>query len=106
MSRIVRSSRINVRDRRLMIFQRFGRRKTLIQRCTRATKPKKNAHSETSAANLAHRIADLRGHQTKAAEIFVAEFLNVQQNEKIRRAEFAVERRRTTDQCPQPQIAL
>src|SRR5690242_15695616 len=59
MLRIRLSRKVRLHVSRLIISQRFGILNTLIQRCTRTMKAKKNAQREAIAVNLAHRMVHL-----------------------------------------------
>src|SRR5438552_3564035 len=63
MIRLSKNVRLHVR--RLIISQRLGILKTQIHRWTSTIKTKKNAHSETIAANLTQRIIHLLHIETE-----------------------------------------
>src|SRR4051794_2143376 len=98
MLRINLINNVKLRFKRLTIFQRVGRPKTEIHRCTIATKPKKNAQRERNALNLSNRIAHLYVCQTQASEIFIVHTAEVEKQEKIGGAKFRIPSRRSTDQ--------
>src|SRR6185369_8109556 len=89
-----------------MIFQRWGRPNTLIHRCVIPTSTKKTSHNERKAINLSHRTAHPLPTQAESAQILVAEFHNVEQNQKIGGAELAIEGGRTAHDRAKPQVAF
>src|ERR1051325_5280136 len=69
--RIVRNRNVKLYVNLLMMVQRLGSLSKLIHRCTNAIKAKKNAQSETTAANLTHRIL-IRRFQAESYQIWEA----------------------------------
>src|ERR1041384_2345157 len=59
MLRIRLRRKVRLQVSRLIISQRLGILNTLIQRCTRTMKAKKNAQREAIAVKLAHRMVHL-----------------------------------------------
>src|SRR5215470_4002340 len=71
--------KVKLRVKRVIISQRRGIRRTLIHKCTRAMKQKKNPHRETMAVNLANRMAHLPKNLPQRARL-----LNLEGHQAVR----------------------
>src|SRR6266404_8117075 len=89
-----------------MTFQRLGSPRIEIHRCTIATRKKKTTHRDRKAANLSRRIAHLEVAEAESFEVLAFETGEIQQQEKIRRTELFVQRRRSAHQGADAEIAF
>ena len=70
------------------------------------TKAKKNAQSETNAANLSHRTPHPGSHGADTAEIFPLQFVHIQQYQDISSTEFTIQSRGTANHGTESQISF